>query len=441
MNLNHLSRYLRALLVVALGTVILTGCAHKKPDFNGELPDGEVALRKLSPEEYPDFSQNMTDPDALIRSCDMSIRYLQAMSSNPYYPYLDITHDRALASVNGLKAIVLDQKTNPKGPVYLNGIICKMFDVYKSKGAPKAKDEGPGYTEKVLFTGYFTPIYDASMKRDGVFQYPLYKRPTDLVMDPSTNEPRGRQTPAGLAPYYTRQQIESQNILAGQELCFVKSRWEAYVITIQGSAKLKMADGQLIEIGWDGFNGYEYASPADAMEADGVLTREQHSARGIKEYFQQNPAMMDKYLWKNDRFVFFKQTVGGPYGSLGVPVTPKASIAVDKKHDPRKNIYPRAMPAFLTVPIPTDEAGATSDFRGFMMDQDTGGAIRAAGRCDIYMGVGEAAEKVAGHQLHEGELYYIAIKDAYVSQYMPPRPIKAPRSAKPAKAPVPDNNK
>ena len=415
-----LSRSLRVVLVLAISAAFLAGCRSKpkKPNFLGELPEGEVALRKLSPEEYPDFSVNMTDPDALIRSCDMSISYLQKPSSRKYYPYLDITHDRAIASPNALKAIMVDQKRSPRSPAYLNGMICKLFDVYISKGGPN--EDKSGYSELVLFTGYFTPIYDASLTKSGAYQYPLYKRPVDLAMDPNTNEVLGRRTADGsIVPYYTRREIESSGVLAGQEIAFVKTRWEAYQITIQGSARLRLTDGQMLEIGWDGYNGFEYSSPGDAMERDGAIQRAQHSAKGLHAYLEANPSLMDKYLWMNQRYVFFKPTAGGPFGALGVPVTPMASIAVDKKFDPKKNIYPRAMPAFLTVPVPTDAAGAVRDYRGFMMDQDTGGAIRAAGRCDIYMGVGEQAEKIAGHQLHEGKLYYIALKPEYVQQYYP----------------------
>jgi membrane-bound lytic murein transglycosylase A len=430
-----LTRCLRGLLVVALGAAFLTGCKHQppaKPDYGGQLKEGELALRELDPSEYPDFSVNMTDPDALIRSCDMSIKYLQAMSSERYYPYLNITHDRALASASALKQLMLDQKVNPKSPESLNALIRQMFAVYKSKGAPNA--EHNAYTEKVLFTGYFTPIYDASLTREGAYQFPLYKRPADLIADPATGEVKGRKAANGTTvPYYTRAQIENSNVLAGQELVYVKSRWEAYTISIQGSAQLHLPDGKSMEIGWDGYNGYEYSSPADAMEKDGVITKEQHSAKGLKTFFAANPGLMDKYLSKNDRYIFFKVTTGGPYGALGVPVTSMASIAVDKKIDPTKNIYPRAMPAFLTVEMPMDEMGNTHAFRGFMMDQDTGGAIRAAGRCDIYMGVGPEAEKIAGHQLHEGELYYLAIKPDLIGRYMPPPPIKQPK----AHAPVP----
>jgi membrane-bound lytic murein transglycosylase A len=47
---------------------------------------------------------------------------------------------------------------------------------------------------------------------------------------------------------------------------------------------------------------------------------------------------------------------------------------------------------------------------GFALDQDTGGAIRAAGRCDVYMGVGDNASELAGGTYREGRLYYLFIK-------------------------------
>lgn len=432
MNSSFLGRVVRGSCVLAVAATLLVGCKHETPklDYTHELAPGEVALRKLDPSEYPDFSQQMTNPAMLIRSCDASMKYLMAPSSQKYYPYLDITHDRALASVNALKALITKYQTGFDGAAF-NSDVKSMFEVYISKGAPNP--DAPGWSEKVLFTGYFTPIYNASLTRFGPYQYPLYKRPADLVVDPATGDVRGRKAADGsVAPYYTRAQIEGGNVLAGQELCWVTSRWEAYVITIQGSARLRLPDGQTMEVGFSGFNGYDYTSPGSQMLADGVITKDQYSLQGLRRYFAAHPTDMDKYLWLNKRYVFFTQTTGGPFGSLGVPVTPRASIAVDKKTDPKKNIYPRAMPAFLTVPEPADETGRTVDFRGFMMDQDTGGAIRAAGRCDIYMGIGEAAEKVAGFQFHEGQLYYIALRNELVQQFLP---VQAPKAARPAVAP------
>ncbi len=387
----------------------MAGCRHqKKPpaqaiDFSRELPPGQLALRKLSPGEYPDFSIMQTRLDDLARSIDNSLVYLHAPSSRQFYPYLDITHPRAVATLEALKQLVAQAR---RGGAQWAVEIPRLFEVYQSIGAPNP--DNTAYTGQVLFTGYFTPIYDASLTQQGPYQYPLYKRPADLG-PPGTTQPAEQEQ-----KYLTRAQIVAHpSPLAGQELVWLKSRWEAYVITVQGSARLKLRDGRIYEVGYAGNNGYDYTSPGRQMLADGVISKDQLNLKGLAAYFQAHPQDMDKYLSLNQRYIFFTERPGGPFGSLNVPVTPMATIATDK------SVYPRALPAWLDVPIPTSELGNPQPYHGLMLDQDTGGAIRAAGRCDIYMGVGPGAEQIAGHQLHAGRLYYLALKPEFVPQYAP----------------------
>jgi membrane-bound lytic murein transglycosylase A len=395
--------------IVTLSIILaLAGCRHQKPpaqaiDFTRELPPGQLALRKLAPGDYPDFSVMQTKLDELSRSIDNSLIYLNAPSSRQFYPYLDITHARAVATLDALKQLVAQARQNQ---VQWAVAIPRLFEVYQSVGAPNPDDTA--YTGQVLFTGYFTPIYDASLTRQGPYQFPLYKRPSALG-------PIGTTQPLeSTNKYLTRAQILAQpSPLAGQELLWLKSRWQAYVITVQGSARLRLPDGQLYEIGYAGNNGYEYTSPGRQMLADGVISKDQLNLKGLAAYFHAHPQDMDKYLSLNQRYVFFTQRSGGPFGSLNVPVTPMATIATDK------SVYPRALPAWLDVPIPTSQQGDPQPWHGLMLDQDTGGAIRAAGRCDIYMGVGPSAEQIAGHQLHAGRLYYLAIKPELIPQYAP----------------------
>jgi membrane-bound lytic murein transglycosylase A len=412
---------LRVILVLSCGVAIsFGGLACHRPvraaapaiDFEQALPPDQLALRKISVGQYPDFAHRIADPAALKQSIQNSLTYLSAPSSRQFYPYLDITHDRAVATLHALGELIDRHAGSLDGGRSLNREIIDKFEVYQSIGAPLP--DGGGYSGRVLFTGYFTPIYDASLTRTGPYQYPLYKSPPDRVADPNDPEIVHRRLPDGsLVAYYTRREIEGPtNPLAGHELVWLKSRWEAYSITIQGSARLRLADGRLLEIGYSGLNGFAYTSPGQRMIADGVIDR--HSAKSIEAYLRAHPDAADRYLWLNQRYVFFTERPGGPYGALNVPVTEMASIATDK------TVYPRAMPAFLEVPVPVDEHGTTRAFRGLMLDQDRGGAIRAAGRCDIYMGIGPDAERIAGHQLHQGQLYYLALKPQFVAQYISP---------------------
>ncbi|HLL88115.1 MAG TPA: MltA domain-containing protein [Tepidisphaeraceae bacterium] len=410
-------RTVAALFAAAL----VFGCQPKKPpalvrqpvDYTQELPAGQVALRKIDRAQWPRFSMADNSPAELRRAVQHSLTYLRAPSSRGFYDYLDVSHDRAVATCHAMLALI-DQveRTGVRDEAAVNRLVAEQFEVYQSVGAPDPS--GAGYTNEVLYTGYFTPIYSASLTRTSDYRYPLYKRPADLQIDEATGQVFGRKTADGsVVPHYTRSEIESATSpLGGQELVWLKDRLDAYVITVQGSARLRLADGRIYEVGYNGTNGYDYVSPGKQMLADGVITKDQLTLRGLREHFRAHPQAADKYLALNKRYVFFTERPGGPFGSLNVPVTPWATIATDKA------VYPRGMPAFLTVPVPAGPGGGTRPYRGFMMDQDTGGAIRAAGRCDIYMGVGPGAEALAGQQHFPGQLYYLAVRPELVEQYL-----------------------
>jgi membrane-bound lytic murein transglycosylase A len=324
-------------------------------------------------------------------------------SSRRYYPYGDISHERALTSLHAF-LLVLRQAQSPE---QLDQMIRERFDVYMSVGCD---DQGT-----VLYTGYYCPIFDGRKQRDNVFRYPLYRSPPDLIRDAEGNTQGRRLADGRIVPYATRRELEEQRQLEGTEIAWLKSPFEAYVVSVQGSAKLRLADGSLWELGYAGNNGHEYRPIAEPMIADGVLKKSDLSLQTLLRYFQEHPEQVEKYVWQNPRYIFFKETSGGPYGSIGVPVTRFRSLATDK------TIFPRACLAFIDTNLPQHTPGGVTvrPHAEFALDQDTGGAIRAAGRCDVYMGVGPDAEALAGRTYAEGDLYYIFLKDG--GRAAPPR--------------------
>jgi membrane-bound lytic murein transglycosylase A len=207
----------------------------------------------------------------------------------------------------------------------------------------------------------------------------------------------GQVMPNGqIQKYPSRQDIQKSNILAGNELVWLGDPFEVYIVHVQGSAKIRMPSGAIEGIGYAAHNGWEYQSIMKIMIADGKLSDKNINIKAMIDYFRAHPDEVDMYINKNPRFVFFKAETGEPRGSLNEPVTPFRTIATDK------TIYPRAMFAFVSVALDRPV--------GFVLDQDTGGAIRAAGRCDVYMGVGDHAGELAGGTYREGQLYYLFIK-------------------------------
>jgi membrane-bound lytic murein transglycosylase A len=132
------------------------------------------------------------------------------------------------------------------------------------------------------------------------------------------------------------------------------------------------------------------------------------------DYFKAHPQQVNKYIYQNPRYVFFQTDSGNPRGCLNEPVLPMRSIATDK------SIYPRAALAVIKSKLPRDIGGAVrkAAYTGFALDQDAGGAIRAPGRCDVYMGVGDTAGRMAGQVYEEGKLYYFFIKPGLMGPYL-----------------------
>ena len=364
-------------------------------DYWRPLAPNAPALRKVAdPALVPDLRPALEgDRHELIKSLDQSARYLSTKSSAKFFPMEGIDHARALRSVQEFRKLLAEEHSVEE----LQRLIFARFEVYESVGCD---DQGT-----VLFTGYYTPIFDANLRADETFKYPLYKAPADLAKGPN-GECLGRKLVDGtVVPYFTRAEIDG-GALKGHEIAFLKDRFEAYVCTIQGSAQLRLPGGGLFKIGYAANNGYPYTSIGQQMIKDGVLERSQLSLAGLTACFRSKPELMDTYLPLNKRYVFFTPTDSPPMGSLGVPVTPRHSVATDKA------IFPRGCVALVDTIVPkAGPAGPESaEFRQFVLDQDTGGAIRAPGRCDIYLGIGDEAGKIAGWTLSEGHLYYFFVK-------------------------------
>lgn len=382
-----------------LSAVVLTGCQTKraavKPQYDRPLPPGQLALRKIEdPSKYPDFTGGWRDLDSLKAAIRNSLNYFAKPSSKQYFPYDQIPHAHAVASLEEFLKL-LDSGARPEE---INGLICAGFDVYESVGCD---DQGT-----VLFTGYYTPIFEGSLVQTERFGSPLYQVPPDLVKGPDGETLGRRGHDGGLTPYPSRAEIEDSGMLRGQELIWLSDPFEAYIAHVQGSAKVRLPDGQIVTVGYAATNGHEYASVAQRLVTEGKIASDRISLATMIDYFKQYPDQVQTYVRANPRYVFFQSSEGTPRGSLNEPVIPWRTIATDK------SIFPRGCLAFLSTTLPSVQGGQMSaaPYGGFALDQDTGGAIRAPGRCDIYMGEGDEAGQLAGQTYQEGRLYYLFIR-------------------------------
>lgn len=329
------------------------------------------------------------DKKALLQSIDYSLKYLQTAQAIMAYQKSEITRERVDQSLQRFRQLLISTKSAQD----LHAAIEKEFVFYQSVGRD---NKGT-----VLFTAYYEPVYLASRQPTKEFRYPAYRYPADLA--------------SWAKPHPTRLELEGadglqsgKGKLKGLELFWFRDRLEPYIIQIQGSAKLKLTDGTQTTIGYAGDTAYNYRSLGRSLVDDGKLPLEGLNMPIILDYFRKYPQDLNIYIPRDRSFVFFRETYGKPaQGSISVPLTPERSIATDK------SLMPPGALALIRAPFPYINNSNKIEYRlvsRYVLDQDTGGAIKGAGRVDYFLGTGEAAGERAGVTVSNGQLFYLLLK-------------------------------
>jgi membrane-bound lytic murein transglycosylase A len=168
-----------------------------------------------------------------------------------------------------------------------------------------------------------------------------------------------------------------------------------------------MGDGNILSVLYDGANGQPYKSIGKYLIDTGAMSKDNMSMQAIREYLRTHPDKLTDVLNQNPSYVFFRLDTGPSLGSISVALTPGRSIATDSK------LFPKGALGFISTQKPVIENGAIKawvPFTRFVLNQDTGGAIKGPGRVDVFFGQGRDAELTAGNLKHEGELYFLMRK-------------------------------
>ncbi len=259
---------------------------------------------------------------------------------------------------------------------------------------------------KAFATGYYEPeIAGSRTRRDG-YAVPVYKRPPELVEidlgqfsdSLKGKKIRGKVEGQSFVPFADRGAIEA-GALAGRdlEIAWAADAAEFFFLQVQGSGRLRLPDGSVMRIGYDGQNGRDYTGIGKLMRDRGLLDPGQASMQGIIAYLNANPAEGAAIMRENKSWVFFRELTGaGPLGALGLPVTPRGTVAVD--------------PLFVPLGAPVLLSMDRIDANGLWIAQDTGGAIKGSNRFDTFWGAGDAARATAGGMSARGTAFVLLPK-------------------------------
>lgn len=296
--------------------------------------------------------------------------------------------EKSRESMNWSKACVIARGMSNPTNAQIRNYFETHFQVYELRQA-QPSGQYPIGSQQGMITGYYEPEIKGSRVRQGVYQTPLHAYP------PSWKKQK-------LEKFPPRKELLNSGELKGLELAWVEDPVAAAFMQIQGSGKILLEDGSVMRLGFAGTNEQPFKSFAQWLIDRKELTRGNASMQSIQQWGRRHPDRVAEMLDANPRYVFFKKlsSLDGPIGSIGVPLVPERSIAVDWKS------IPQGAPVYLATTYPN----TSTPLERLVFAQDTGVAIVGGVRADFYWGSGDRAAENAGRMKQTGRMWVLLPK-------------------------------
>lgn len=258
-----------------------------------------------------------------------------------------------------------------------------------------------------FLTGYYEPEFQGSRTPDATYRVPLLDRPDDLVTIPQGETLPGldkglqaaRRTNDGYEPYPDRAAIEDGALgTLTKPIVYLREPGEAFIIHVQGSARIRLEDGSVMRVAYAGRNGRPYTSIGRLLVQQGEMVLEAMTLEKLMGWLTDHPETAKALMRQNQSYIFFREAgelapEDGPIGGAGTPLVPGRSLAVDR------SLWAYGLPVWLDGELPLS-LDTVEPLQRLMIAQDTGSAIVGPARGDFFFGSGEEAGRRAGLLRH-----------------------------------------
>ncbi|NGZ07678.1 MAG: transglycosylase [Magnetococcales bacterium] len=425
-------------LLVGLLLMLLTACQPTQPVEEAPPPATQEKIRTPVVDVTPTNSLEPVSwseiPASLFQDPGLAT-WADALAQSAVY-YRRLSPDKILQfdSVPVTARQMVQATTELEGlaragdGTRLHQVLQERFQLFRSVGNSTNGD--------VLVTGYYEPLLRGSYTRSKRYYYPLYRRPPDLI--DNSKDGIHRLEKGRPVKYYTRAEIddfvyskptppkpankkkannknkekpvERVGKLGnrGLELVWVDNAIDAFFLHIQGSGRVQLENGQILRLGYDSTNGRAFVPIGRILIEQGKIPKEEMTMPRLRQWLMDHPEQNKTLFFMNPSYVFFREQTQTAVGNINVPLTQDRSIATDHR------LFPKGAPAILTTTIPIMSAdgskvSAWQPETRLVVNQDTGGAIRGAGRVDLFFGFGPGVENRAGvMKQNRSSLYFIA---------------------------------
>jgi len=382
--------------------------------------------QSLRPTAMPALTDDLSFTD-LTAALEADLKALSAKGDgNMIFGLRLITQPEYAAS---LKYLLSEAKADPSGERFRQALR-DNFEAFEVYGLEDWGD--------VFITSYFEPVLEGSRQSTAQFSRPLYGLPKDLVtVDLTTFSatspeliashglaartlrgqilPGAKDQPARVVAYADRTRIDGGAIKDQAKVLAWVDPIDGFFLEIQGSGLVKFKDGKEMPVGYASQNGWAY-EPVGKFLFD-AIPKDKMTQAALEAHLRSLPPdQARKIMEMNPSYVFFRQLEHRGVTALGAEVVAGRTIATDA------SFFPKGALAYMEFqkPVfnaPTDvEAASWQPTARFVLDQDTGGAIRGPHRVDLFWGRGAEAKQAAGVMKNHGRLVYFVPRSEFLAR-------------------------
>lgn len=274
-----------------------------------------------------------------------------------------------------------------------------------------------------LLTGYYEPEFAGSRQKNEDFSVPLHRRPIDLISISSLDAKEyglsdetsfARKTSRGLTYHLSREEVMSGGLDdLGLEVVWLKDAIDAYIVHIQGSARILLDDGSVMRVVFDGKSGHPYRSIGKELIERGIFTRKSITMDKLCNWLRTHHEDGLSLMAENPSYIFLKESKDnfgnelnfGPKAAASIPLLPMRSLAVDRMR------HTFGLPVWIETKLPGSDGpgsdGKEQDFKQLLFAHDTGSAIKGLARGDLFCGTGSDAGSLAGEMKQQARFTFL----------------------------------
>lgn len=369
-------RYLAGLTaILALSACTLPNNSEWASEWNKEWGSASAPGQTVAITSLPGWSQANTA--TALSSFVISCKALMLMPPDTALGGSGITQQRGGQAGQWAPACTAAKAVPPNDEAAARQFFQSWFNVFV-------------VSHNATISGYFEPEMDGSKNERPGYTVPLYAKPALASL---ANLPR---TAINSGALYRKAPVTA----------YVRSEADAFMLQVQGSGRLRLPNGQVLSVGFNGQNNQPYTPIGAILVKMGALAPDNVSYQSISDWLHANPAQADAIMEQNQNYVYLRPLgylpadEGAP-GTLGVPLTPQHSVAIDR------TALPLGAPLFIATSNPL--TGAPINL--LAIAQDTGAGLQGANQADLFFGSGPSAEAIAGHMHQAGTIYILLPRD------------------------------